>query len=285
MPKNVAPLLVGTDLGGAADDAIRQAAAWAAKVGASLLVVHVAPDEVFRALEAPKVVDALTKNVQALTASFGVRAEVRLEAGSAHAVLLQTADTVGAGAIVIGASHRSDLGQFVFSSTAEQVVRHAHCPVLVVREASTGPVVCATDFSDAASAALGAAIEQARLRGVGVRLVHVVFDPVIPTDALGPLVISAPQLRMTDMAEVRAAAEGTLRTQLQAANTDGTYAVLQGSPGRAIVEDATAAGASLVVVATRGRTGLARIALGSVAEYVVRHAASSVLAVRRGPDV
>ena len=53
----------------------------------------------------------------------------------------------------------------------------------------------------------------------------------------------------------------------------------QGSPQRRIVEVANDVGASLIVIGSRGRTGLA--ALGSVSERVVHHAGYSVLIVRR----
>jgi nucleotide-binding universal stress UspA family protein len=53
----------------------------------------------------------------------------------------------------------------------------------------------------------------------------------------------------------------------------------QGSPHRRIVEVANGVGASLIVIGSRGRSGLA--ALGSVSERVVHHADCSVLIVRR----
>jgi nucleotide-binding universal stress UspA family protein len=56
--------------------------------------------------------------------------------------------------------------------------------------------------------------------------------------------------------------------------------VLEGSAASAIVACAEELGAGLVVVGTHGRTGLARLTLGSVAERVIRGAGCSVLAVR-----
>lgn len=53
-----------------------------------------------------------------------------------------------------------------------------------------------------------------------------------------------------------------------------------GEPWRQIVQTAATLGADLVVVGTEGRTGIARMALGSVAESVVRHAGCPVLVVR-----
>jgi nucleotide-binding universal stress UspA family protein len=53
-----------------------------------------------------------------------------------------------------------------------------------------------------------------------------------------------------------------------------------GDPWREIVQMASSLRADLVVVGTAGKTGLARMALGSVAESVVRHAGCPVLVVR-----
>jgi nucleotide-binding universal stress UspA family protein len=56
--------------------------------------------------------------------------------------------------------------------------------------------------------------------------------------------------------------------------------VLQGDPRAVIVDLARAEGADLIVVGSHGRTGLARILLGSVASYVVSHAPCTVTVVK-----
>jgi len=56
--------------------------------------------------------------------------------------------------------------------------------------------------------------------------------------------------------------------------------VVEGNPASTIASEAETLEAELVIVGTRGRTGLQRVLLGSVAESVVRHAACSVLVVR-----
>lgn len=53
-----------------------------------------------------------------------------------------------------------------------------------------------------------------------------------------------------------------------------------GEPGKLIAELARAVDASLIVVGTHGRTGVARALLGSVAQHVVREATTSVYIVR-----
>jgi nucleotide-binding universal stress UspA family protein len=75
--------------------------------------------------------------------------------------------------------------------------------------------------------------------------------------------------RSTELAERVA---GWLREQGLAVET----AVRDGEPGPAVVEEAKEWGADLVVVGSRGHTGLRRLLEGSVSKYVVDHASCPV---------
>ena len=59
-----------------------------------------------------------------------------------------------------------------------------------------------------------------------------------------------------------------------------TFLVWEGDPGEAIVEAAEAEHADLIVVGTHGRSGVSRFLIGSVSDYVVRHAHCPVMVVR-----
>ncbi len=60
--------------------------------------------------------------------------------------------------------------------------------------------------------------------------------------------------------------------------------VVEGDAAEAIVDYAGRKGVDLIVMATHGRSGISRWALGSVAEKVVRHAEVPVLLVRATKD-
>lgn len=77
--------------------------------------------------------------------------------------------------------------------------------------------------------------------------------------------------------ELAGAAEGDLRL----AGLDTESRVLQGDPREVLVDVARAEGADLVVVGSHGRTGFARLVLGSVAAHVVGHAPCSVMVIKR----
>jgi nucleotide-binding universal stress UspA family protein len=76
--------------------------------------------------------------------------------------------------------------------------------------------------------------------------------------------------------EIATRAAGALR----AAGLAAEPRVLHGDPREVIVDCARAEGVGLVVMGSHGRTGLARLLLGSVAAYVVSHAPCDVLVVR-----
>ena len=60
--------------------------------------------------------------------------------------------------------------------------------------------------------------------------------------------------------------------------------VVEGAPGREIVQHATDIGCDLIVMGTHGRGGIDRLLLGSVAERVVRRSPVPVLTVRLGEN-
>lgn len=77
-----------------------------------------------------------------------------------------------------------------------------------------------------------------------------------------------------------------VQTELNALGTQFGSAIavttnlIQGKPGPGIVEYVDQVNADMVVMGTHGYTGLDRLVLGSVAEYVVRHANCAVLTVK-----
>lgn len=109
-----------------------------------------------------------------------------------------------------------------------------------------------------------------------LHIVHVI--DVVPASAvlgIGPLVTPADQLESGRVVLDKACTEVG---RLFSGKVVGHLAA--GPPWRAIVQMASSLRADLVVVGTAGRTGVARIALGSVAEMVVRHAGCPVLVAR-----
>jgi nucleotide-binding universal stress UspA family protein len=73
--------------------------------------------------------------------------------------------------------------------------------------------------------------------------------------------------------------------RLRAAGIDAVAEIRQGDPAHEIVSAAQSTRAGLVVLGTRGLTGLRRLLIGSVARNVLLSAPCSVLVVREGSVV
>lgn len=141
-------------------------------------------------------------------------------------------------------------------------------------------VVVSTDFSDYGDAALPHAFGLAREHGARVVMVHVIDARPTPNPLYAHYYpIPTPE----QMQEAEASASEALRARIPDDLRDGgriETQVGQGAAAPEILRIAAEQKASLIVIATRGRTGLARIALGSVAERVIREAPCPVLVVR-----
>jgi nucleotide-binding universal stress UspA family protein len=76
----------------------------------------------------------LDEQMQQVGESGGEVAEVHARLGKPDAEIVGLADELGAGLIVLGSRGLGPLRRALMGSVSDSVVRHAHCPVLVVRE-------------------------------------------------------------------------------------------------------------------------------------------------------
>ncbi|MFY9342029.1 MAG: universal stress protein [Planctomycetota bacterium] len=201
--------------------------------------------------------------------------------------ILAAAERVHADLIVLPTHGRSGLSRALLGSFAEQVLRRARRPVLLLTDAmiqaerrrdEPGPVMLATDLSSAAGDAAKAAADLARR----LQLPLVVFS-VVPQKEPPPLGGGAPvaaqptppaqrvQARLRELRQFAAELANDLAIEVSVDIHDDAAA--------AIVHASKAQQSSLLVVATHGRRGLARVLLGSVAERVVRTSTVPVVCV------
>jgi nucleotide-binding universal stress UspA family protein len=134
------------------------------------------------------------------------------------------------------------------------------------------------DFSDAATAALAVAADLAvQYRGT-LTVVHAIA-PVYPVSAMagaGELPVWIPPESLRGEARKHLEAEVARVVGKRVPRT--TCRVVVGDPYRCILEAARRADS--IVMATLGRTGLAHLVIGSVAEKIVRHSPVPVLTLR-----
>jgi nucleotide-binding universal stress UspA family protein len=134
-------------------------------------------------------------------------------------------------------------------------------------------ILVPVDFEPASMKALNLAKDLAGKMGAEVVLLHVYQLPVYTYPGLEPTLLPGFH------AEVSAAAARALE-QLSA-RTGGLRALLrEGDPASEILAAAGELKATLIVMGTHGRTGIAHLFLGSVAERVIRKSTVPVLTVR-----
>lgn len=144
----VRSILLPTDFSGCANYALPYAAAIARATGASLICVHVVEPVVpavgYTGLTEPmpladiseQLEDSAEKELPRLTECddlAGVSVEEEIVHGDPAAEIVRVASERQVDLIVISSRGRAGLGRILFGSTAEAVVRHASCPVLVVK--------------------------------------------------------------------------------------------------------------------------------------------------------
>lgn len=279
-------VLVATDFSKPAESALRSAEALAAASGSTLRVVHVVevpPPSVrsvlargsYRQIEEAWTRQGRSRLDEVVEASRdrGSAAEGVVRIGAAADEILAEAGAGGVDVICLGASGHSTLERMLLGSTAEEVVRRARVPVLVVRDRPLGEirrVLLPVDFDDRSEVAMRFAMEA--FEDAEMLALHVVA-PLPPADPVtGPLVPDLAEIHEEMEARLDPVAGGRVPLEVR----------LRVDPAGAILERAREYDADLVVLATHGRRGLRRLFLGSVAGKVVRHIDRPVLVLPAG---
>jgi nucleotide-binding universal stress UspA family protein len=138
-------------------------------------------------------------------------------------------------------------------------------------------ILAATDFSSTANAGVDWAIELALAHDARIDLVHALLVPSRATD----FVPSPPDFTEA----LQEAASGRLNEitiKVREMGVEVSAELKLGVPSQVIIEAATQQDADLVVIGTRGLSGLRHLLLGSTAERVVQHAHCPVLTVHPG---
>ncbi len=195
--------------------------------------------------------------------------------------------------VVVGSRGLSGVRRFLLGSVSEGVLTAAPCSVLISRGRRKGAAQQATNgfrvllAVDESEQALAAArwLRAVRLpAGAEVTILHVVGPP----DDCAPqlLAMKAPKFRESAQAVIRLAQERgrqvlTRSRKVLAPRGLTVYPVLvEGHPAEEIIRAATRTHADLVILGSRGMTGLKSAFLGSVSRRVARHAPCSVLVVK-----
>jgi len=147
-------------------------------------------------------------------------------------------------------------------------------------------ILAANDFSDDSTRALGYAEELARKFGAEIVVLHVdqPLAPVMLAPEFGPSIDTGVMSRIAEEQRLLAQKElDKIVGRLRDGGLKARSLLRVGAPFLEIINAAQTENADLIVMGTHGRSGLAHVLLGSVAERVVQKAACPVLTVRH-PD-
>lgn len=203
----------------------------------------------------------------------GVDAHLTIREGKPAEEILRFATLREPDLIVMETEGRSGLQRLAKKSVAEEVLRHAEVPILLVRPGgarkSWSRILVPLDGSSLAEEILQEVLPLAERLGASVELIRVAL-PTITGMGVGdiPGVVyrddPTPYLRQ-------------IQTRLKEAGIDVQIAALEGRAASAILERAKNGDASLIAMTTHGRTGVERLVMGSIAEEIVRNASCPIL--------
>jgi nucleotide-binding universal stress UspA family protein len=268
-------ILVATDLGVAGDAATQVAIARAPKTDADLAVCHVCSDCI--AGEA-----RVREHLRELMGSPATGVDVLVHQGEPAEQIAKCAASWHADLVVIGRpEHPTGILRRLFRpGVVDQVLRYAPCRVLVTRrEPASGVVIVGVDADQPNEVLEAAAVEIAHRAGGSVIVAH--WLPPVGTAMTTMGDGAVPVVPWEDLV---ASALPPIEAAVRQAGLRAEVRVMAGDAGHGLCDLAGELAADLVIVGTHGRSGLARLALGSVAERVANEAPSSVMVVRLGDN-
>lgn len=303
----VSTILVPTDFSPQSLKALEYACALGTAFGATLHLLHVndiaveAPTLAALFPPAREINTKLLRRLESIAEEVslptrGHRSHVRV--GKAFDEICQAAQELTADLIVNATHGYSGIKRVLLGSTAERIVQHSPCPVLVVREHERefirsrrrkttrnrrhiclDRILVPTDFSEHSRYALTYALFFAEHFGAEVILLNAVYPHYYATN---PDYFLSDYEQLLD--ETRRVAKNDMEKLVRATSFGGVSVktrIEEGHPVQNILEIAAECGADLIVTSTHGRTGLEHVLVGSTAEQVVRYAKCPVLVVPR----
>jgi nucleotide-binding universal stress UspA family protein len=231
--------------------------------------------------------DYLEKHAARLS-TFGLATETAAIYGEAGPGILHELKARRADVVVMGTHGRAGPGRWLFGSVAEEVLRSSPVPVILVPPGAPPPwppdrplcILVPLDGSERAESVLEELEAFVARLPADVVLTQVVeLKPYGLYAEPGVYVGSDPEAAIVDAQRYLA----DIGARLKRVSHIVRWRVEIGQPATAIARIATAERADLIAMATHGRSGLARLVLGSIAIGVLRHAGIPLFLVRPAP--
>jgi nucleotide-binding universal stress UspA family protein len=191
--------------------------------------------------------------------------------------------------IMLGSRGHSRIERMLMGSTAQSVLRHAHCSVEIVRggrnraadSASIMKVLVPTDGSKCAENAVKSLTARPWPAGSRFKVIACPEFPVLIGNYpyLDPELVTE-MMKSSEQHSGEAAEECAAALQKHGSSVEREVTEPRESPAHAILAAAESWQADLIVMGSHGRRGFDRLLLGSVSESVAMHAHCSVEVVR-----
>jgi len=230
--------------------------------------------------------DELWKVLEEAAASISnerITARARVLVGRPATSIVDFATEMRAELIVVGSRGRGPLKSMVLGSVSAEVVDHAPCPVFVVRGPVEGAVLVAVDGSRPSDAAVSYLVGSRLFLDHPIEVLSVapgsgsaISNTTMGVSDISIDVVDRRRRENRDGAEICAARAAM---ELRRAGYTTRWSISEGHAAHEIITTAKDFGCGLLVMGSRGLTGLDRILLGSVARNVLLHSSSSVLVV------
>ena len=279
-------VLIGTSLDLESDEVVRVGLDVAARLGAHPIVAHAFEPAAITPVPFGSVDlesswiemqrEAARTRLERQLREVGAPSDtvVRIEAGSPFDLLRALAEIARVDLLVVGAHRGERKHPLGIGSTSERLARHGRSPLLVVRSGAFHPpaeVVFPVDCSTISGGGLRAGLELLDAMAIDRAAARALF-------VLHPLSLEAGgQFSPEQM--LRFATRDVADFVHRFAGESMPVAVRSGKARQTIVEELSESGADLVVVPTRGLSGLERLMIGSVATGIVHDAPCNVLVI------
>ncbi|HET6659803.1 MAG TPA: universal stress protein [Rubrobacter sp.] len=213
----------------------------------------------------------LDKQVKRIKNLGGTVDQNHLRIGTASQEVVSLAQEIGAGLVVMGSRGRRRIRRLAMGSVSDSVVRHAHCPVMVVRwklVVFPAKMLLATDGSEEASLAAQIAADLAQSTNSELHVVSVAAEYPYAYEAYYDVG------RTEELERTRQEAQKVLEEQKQKVEEVGASVaksyLRMGAVDEEIVVLAEEKDTDLIVLGSRGLGGIRRALMGSVSDSVVR---------------
>lgn len=279
-------LMLATDLSNRSDRALRRAAQLARQFDCPWTLLHVVDDDQPQRrieLETAQVRRYLDEQLDFFTELAGRAPEVWVEVGDPAQHIADCTRWADIDLLVVGSHRRNPLRDIFVGTTLERLLRTSHVPILLVNRPTEHDYrmpLLALDCSLASAQAARAAHALGLLPETGAKALHA-FDPLA-----GAMLLAAGAGAGTIpgdyAADERRRATAGLDAFLLKEELEGLIdqrLIEEGQPMTALRRVLEREPVDLLVMGTRGLTGMKRILIGSVADAAIRELDCDILAV------